>query len=89
MNIPDQPIVMSHQISPTPSSSNRFTTTCESNIPNGSSQMANPPCVILTMRASWNCSTVLTQTGDPTSLSLLFIAPSNRELEGKDLWNMF
>ena len=25
--------------------------------------------------------------GDPTSLSLLLCAPSNRELEGKDLWN--
>jgi len=36
---------------PTPSSGNRFTTTCGSNIPNGSSEMANPPC------ASWNCST--------------------------------
>ena len=29
---------------------NRFTTTCGSSIPNGSSQMANPPC------ASWNHS---------------------------------
>src|SRR5439155_17632021 len=27
----------------TPSSGNRYTTTCGSNIPNGSSQMANPP----------------------------------------------
>ena len=43
---------------PTPSSSNRFTTTCGSNIPNGSSQMANPPCVILTSRALPSCSTL-------------------------------
>src|SRR4029434_3088508 len=43
------------------------TTTCGSNTPNGSSQMANPPC------ASWNCST-LSRERDPTSLSLLFIA---------------
>src|SRR4029453_9036914 len=43
---------------PTPSSCNRFTTTCGSNIPNGSSQMANPQHVILTKRASRNCSTL-------------------------------
>jgi hypothetical protein len=41
---------------PTPNFGNRFMTTCGSNIPNGSSQMANPRCVILTRRASWNCS---------------------------------
>ena len=41
---------------PTPSSSNRFTTICGSNIPNGSSPMANAPRVILTSRASWKCS---------------------------------
>src|SRR5438045_9534567 len=41
---------------PTSSFGDRFTTTCGSNIPNGSSQMANPPCVILTRRVSWNCS---------------------------------
>ncbi len=34
----------------TPNSGSRFTTTCGSNIPNGSSQMANPPC------ASWKYS---------------------------------
>ena len=34
----------------TPNSGNRFTTTCGSNIPNGSSQMANTPC------ASWKYS---------------------------------
>ena len=88
MNIPDQPIAMSHKIHTTPTSGDRFTTTCGSNIPNGSSQMANPPSVILTRRASRNCST-LSRKRDPTSLSLLFIAPSNRGLEGKDLWNMF
>src|SRR5438034_2808360 len=32
-------------------------------------QMANPPCVILTRRVSWNCS-ALDAKGDPTSLSL-------------------
>jgi hypothetical protein len=42
---------------PTPSFGNRFTMTCGSNIPNGFSQMANPPCVILTRRVSSNCST--------------------------------
>src|ERR1041385_1590004 len=35
-----------------PGAGNRFTTTCGSNIPNGSSQMANPPC------ASWKSSTL-------------------------------
>jgi len=40
---------------PTPSFGNRFTTTCGSNIPNGSSQMAGPQCVIFTKRASWSC----------------------------------
>ena len=38
--------------STTPGAGNRFTTTCGSNTPNGSSQMVNPPC------ASWNCSTL-------------------------------
>ena len=36
----------------------RFTTICASNIPNGSSQMANPPSVILTTRVSRKCSTL-------------------------------
>ena len=88
MNIPDQLIVMSHQISPTPSSSNRFTTICGSNIPTGLTPMAAPPRVILTSRASGNCS-AFRREGDPTSLPLLLIAPSNRELQGKDLCNMF
>ena len=56
MNIPDQSIAMSPQIHTYTSFGNRFTTTCGFNIPNGSSQMASPPCVILTRRASWNCS---------------------------------
>jgi hypothetical protein len=43
---------------PTPSFGNRFTTTCGSSIPNGYSQMVSPPCVMLTTRASWNCSTL-------------------------------
>ena len=38
------------KFTPTPNSGNRFTTTCGSNIPNGSSQMANLPC------ASWRYS---------------------------------
>jgi hypothetical protein len=42
----------------TPSFGNRFTTTCGSSIPNGCSQTASLPCVILTRRASWNCSTL-------------------------------
>ena len=40
-----------HQIHTYTDSGNRFTTTYGSNIPNGSSQMANLPCVILTRRA--------------------------------------
>ena len=40
---------------PRPSSSNRFTTICGSNIPNGSSPMATVPRVILTSRALWKC----------------------------------
>src|SRR5213080_872558 len=68
--------------STTPGAGNRFTATCGSNIPNGSSQMANPPC------ASWKSST-LSREEDPTSRSLLLSAPSNRELEGKDLRNVF
>src|SRR5205823_14429875 len=46
------------------------------------------PRVILTSRASGNCS-AFRREGDPTSLPLLLIAPSNRELQGKDLCNMF
>lgn len=42
----------------TPNSSDRFTTICGSNIPNGSSQMANLPSVILTTLASRKCSTL-------------------------------
>src|SRR4029453_460276 len=44
------------QATPNSSFGNRFPTICGSNILNGSSQMANPPCVILTRRVSWNCS---------------------------------
>jgi hypothetical protein len=62
MNIPDQPLPCLTKSRPTPSCGNRFTTTCAFNIPNGSSQMAGPPCVIFTRRASWNCST-LTRRG--------------------------
>ena len=43
MNIPDQPIAMSHQIHAYTGSGSRFTTICGFNIPNGSSQMATPP----------------------------------------------
>src|SRR6266567_4977781 len=46
---------------PTPSAGNRFTATGGSNIPNGSSHLASPPC------ASWNCST-LSRERNPTSL---------------------
>src|SRR5207244_10895243 len=46
---------------PTPSAGNRFTATGGSNIPNGSSHMANHPC------ASWNCST-LSRERNPTRL---------------------
>ena len=45
--------------------------------PNGES-----PSVILTKCASWNCS-IHSRERDPTSLSLILIASSNRELEGK------
>jgi hypothetical protein len=47
---------------PTPSFGNRFTTTSGSNIRNGSSQVASPPCVIFTRRASWTSYT-LTRRG--------------------------
>jgi hypothetical protein len=63
---------------PTASSGNRFTTTSGSNIPNGSSQLANAPRVILTSHASWNCS-IHSRERDPASLSLIFIASSNRD----------
>ena len=63
---------------PTPSFGNRFATTFASNIPNGSSQMANAPSVILTSHASWSCS-IHSRERDPTSLSLIFIASSNRD----------
>ena len=62
---------------PTPSSRNRFTTICGSNIPNGSSQMASPRCVILTSHALRNYSKI-SHERDPTNLSPLFIACSNR-----------
>jgi hypothetical protein len=60
------------------SSGNRFTTTYGCNIPNGSSQMANLPCVILTRRASWNCSLVKREENPPSPL-LILIGFSNRE----------
>ena len=63
---------------PTPSSGNRFTRTFGSNIQNGSSQMANVPCVIRTRRACWKRSTVLGER-DPTKLPLILIASSNRD----------
>ena len=68
MNIPDQLMAPSQNPPPIPSSGNRFTTTYGSNIPNGFCQMANPPCVIPTRRASGNCST-LSRERDPMSLS--------------------
>jgi len=43
---------------PWPSFSDRFTTTCEGNIPNGSSQAASLPCAIFTRRA-WGGSSKL------------------------------
>ncbi len=89
MNIPEQPIAMSQQIHTYTELQQQIHHDLRIQHPEWVQPNGESPCVILTMRASWNCSTVLTQTGDPTSLSLLFIAPSNRELEGKDLWNMF
>src|SRR5881275_3650461 len=56
----------------------RSTMICGSNIPNGSSQMASLRCVILTRRASWNCS-ILRREGDRLGLSLILIASSNRD----------
>ena len=64
----------------TPNSGNRFTTTCRSNIPNGSSQMAKPPCVILTRRVSWN-SSILSREGNSTNGRLTpFGKPFAKEL---------
>ena len=62
---------------PTLSSGKRFTTTCASNIQNGSSQMADVQSVILMSHALRNYSK-LSRKRVPTSLSLLFIASSNR-----------
>jgi hypothetical protein len=83
MNIQNQPIAMSHQIHTYPELQQQG-----SNIPTGLTPMAAPPRVILTSRASGNCS-AFRREGDPTSLPLLLIAPSNGELQGKDLCNMF
>ncbi len=87
MNIPDQPIAMSPQIHTYTAFWREIQDALWIHHPEWVETNAESPSVILTSRAFWK--TVLTQTGDPTSLSLLFIAPSNRELEGKDLWNMF
>jgi hypothetical protein len=51
--------------------------TCASNIPNGSSQMAEVPSVILMTHALRNYSKLLHKRV-PASLSLLFVASSNR-----------
>jgi hypothetical protein len=69
---------------PTLSSRNRFTTICGSNILTGLTLMAAPPCAIRTSRASRNCSAVCREA-DPTSLSLLLIAFSNRALGHADV----
>ena len=61
---------------PTPSSGNRFTTICGSNIPNGSSQMADVPSVILTSHALRNYSKI-SHERDPANVSPLPIASSN------------
>src|SRR5207247_8564540 len=50
----------------TPHSCYRSTTPCGFNIPNGSSPMAKPPCVILTRRVSWN-SSILSREGNSTN----------------------
>ena len=52
-------------------------TICESNIPNGSSQMAEVPSVILTSHALRNYSKI-SHERDPTNLSPLLIASSNK-----------
>ena len=70
MNIPDQPMATPHQIhtlyrAPAPDSRRLY----GSNIPNGSSQMANPPCVILTRRASWKLLDSFARTGSDQSVA--------------------
>jgi len=57
MNFPDQPVAMSEQIHTYTELRQQIHGDLRIQHPNGSSQMANPPCVILTRRASWNCST--------------------------------
>jgi len=78
IKIPDQPIDVPRQIHTYAELQQQIHEELRIQHPEWSSQMANPPC------ASWNCST-LRREGDPTSLSLFLSAPSNRELEGKDL----
>ena len=68
---------MSYQIHTYSELGNRFTTICGSNIPNGSSRMANPPSVIRTRHAFRNYSKISPER-DPTNQSPLFIASSNR-----------
>ena len=88
MNIPDQPTAMSHQIHTYTELQQQIHDDLRIQHPDWVNSMAAPPRVILTSRASGNCS-AFRREGDPTSLPLLLIAPSNRELQGKDLCNMF
>ncbi len=58
MNIPDQPIAMSHQIHTYTEFWRQVHDDLWIQHPNGFTPMAAPPCVILTRRASRNCSTL-------------------------------
>src|SRR5438094_10627040 len=62
----------------TRSCGDRFTTASGSNIPNGSSQIAKPRCVILTSRLSLNCS-IVQREEDLPGLLLILIVFSNRD----------
>ena len=56
MNIPDQPIAMSHQIHTYTELRQQIHHDLRIQHPEWVQPNGSPPCAILTRRASWNCS---------------------------------
>ena len=88
MNIPDQPIAMSQRIHTYTELRQQIHHDLRIQHPEWVEQNGESPmCDSYEARLTELLLDTLTRR-DPTNLSLLLIAPSNRELKGKDLWNM-
>ena len=88
MNIPDQPIAMSHQIHTYTELQQQIHDDLRIQHPDWvNSDGSSPMCDSYESRLMELLG--ISTRRDPTSLPLLLIAPSNRELQSKDLCNMF